>query len=231
MACILQVPEFNVNSERSGRVMHSFTGLSAHHETVLEPTEWRDAEESDNGRSLILWTSRTPGITLSMHRRPDGTFSGVFGGSQDIFEAIDSKAAAVIEKADSRGPNRATVGFVSMTQAKLDTELQRGQTVTRSNSKPIEQRKAEVQKWIKSWRSGRLEERKAEVQEWIKAWRAPSAVDQLRALEYKHTLLKALGFQKTGQMQLHDRYPRKPFHAYKCSCFVWRCSSCVHLWS
>jgi hypothetical protein len=83
-----QVPGFSVKTRRSGRVFHAFTSLSPHHEIILEPSEWREVEERDGGRSLIHWASRTPGMTLSMHRRPDGTFSGIFGGQEELFERI-----------------------------------------------------------------------------------------------------------------------------------------------
>ena len=164
-AC-MQVPQFTVNRERSGRVLHSFTGLSPHHEIALEPTEWRDAEECDDGRSLILWTSRTPGITLSMHRRPDGTFSGVFGGNQDIFKTIDREAA-----------DKAPEAFRSSADAEAT----------------LEQRKADVHRWIQAWRQGRSAQHGGAAQEHAVQQKAVELrpVDVHRAHAYSTMLCKA----------------------------------------
>lgn len=183
----MQVPEFTIEcSERSDRVLHSFTGLSPHHEIVLEPSEWREAEESDDGRSLVLWTSRTPGITLSMHRRPDGTFSGHLGGNQDIFQAIDREAAETIQ-ADNIPSGGAVVDAVGLQEA---PEVQRRPTdTTDAVDSDIPQRKADVQAWIKAWRStqSRTEVEYAVDHQGV----VLTPVDQERARAYKSMLCKA----------------------------------------
>lgn len=167
-----------MNSERSGRVLHSFTGLAPHHEIVLEPTEWRDAEENDDGRSLILWASRTPGITLSMHRRPDGTFSGAFGGNQDMFETIGRKAAESVLQSGAGHTgyfSAATVG-------------------SSGDSNSAAQRKEDVQNWIQAWRSSKSlkhgggSSQKDAVQQKAVELRP---VDMHRAHAYKSMLCKA----------------------------------------
>lgn len=212
------MPEFTVNSERSGRVLHSFSGLSPHHEIVLEPSEWRDAEESDDGRSLVLWASRTPGVTLSMHRRPDGTFSGVFGGKQDIFEAVDRGAAENVAASQRKAP-RDDVDAVS--RASGTVQLQGSSTDSVTADQAVVQawiaawrKKTEVRAWIKAWRimqqhnsrgdeqgaaelrrSSKVDDitsRKAEVQAWVKAWRSnihQSKAVQLSAVDKERTQL------------------------------------------
>lgn len=94
-----QVPEFSVDQVGSGRVFRPFTALPAHPSLSLEPPAWRDGSDGSShpeGRSLILWESRTPGLSLSIHRRPDGTYSGTFGGRREVFDGV-SGAAAVEE--------------------------------------------------------------------------------------------------------------------------------------
>ena len=53
------------------------------------------------GRSLFLWTSRVRGYTLSMNRRPDGTFAGNLTAAQELLDELDTvdKAVALIRKA------------------------------------------------------------------------------------------------------------------------------------
>lgn len=87
----MQVPGFTVDQTASGRVFRPFTALPEHPSVSLEPADWRDSGNGDthpDARSLILWESRTPGVTLSMHRRPDGTYSGIFGGRREVFDGI-----------------------------------------------------------------------------------------------------------------------------------------------
>eukprot|EP00892_Ulva_mutabilis_P008911 jgi/Ulvmu1/6392/UM003_0020.1 len=86
-----QVPGFTVDRLPSDRVFRPFTALPAHPDVAIEPQQWRDDGSGGlhpNGRSLILWESRTPGVNLSMHRRPDGTYSGIFGGRREVFDGV-----------------------------------------------------------------------------------------------------------------------------------------------
>lgn len=87
----MQVPGFVVDRVPSDRVFRPFTALPAHPELALEPEDWRDDGSGDlhpDGRSMILWEPRTPGLSLSMHRRPDGTYSGILGGRREVFDGV-----------------------------------------------------------------------------------------------------------------------------------------------
>jgi hypothetical protein len=186
------VPEFTVSRQQSGRVLHSFSGLSPHHEIVLEPSEWRDAEESNAGRSLILWQSRTPGITLSMHRRPDGTFSGVVGGEQHIFEAIDNEAAQCAAEGDISGASEADVRSETGAQTRLELKTRsRGTGTSSAVDEAAGRLKAGLKAWITAWRSRSSQESSSVGRSESQHVSSLSKGDQIRAHTYSSMLCKA----------------------------------------
>lgn len=85
-----QVPGFAVDRQSGGRSYHPFVDLPS--VDGLEPPEWRRGVTG--GRTLFLWSSRKPGWTLSMNRRPDGSFAGNMTARRELLATLETQAAA-----------------------------------------------------------------------------------------------------------------------------------------
>jgi 2-polyprenyl-6-methoxyphenol hydroxylase-like FAD-dependent oxidoreductase len=110
-----QVEGFSVDRQSSGRSFQPFVDLPA--TDTLEPPEWRADVTNPGGRSLFLWTSKVRGYTLSMNRRPDGSFAGNLTAKGSLLAELDT-----VEKAKDL-MNRAFTGVPEQHVARIAEQV------------------------------------------------------------------------------------------------------------